>query len=311
MDVAITGSSGLIGAALADHLDALGHRPVSVVRRRPRPGADEIRWDPTRGEIDAASLEGIGAVVHLAGAGIGNRRWNAPYREELVSSRVTSTALLASTLAGLDQSPACFLSGSAIGFYGNRGPAILDEESEAGHGFLAELVTRWEAAAAPAAEAGVPTMALRSGLVLDAHGGVLPRLLRLFRMGLGGRLGRGRQWVSWITLDDEVAAITFLIEAGTARPPQGVEPVNLTAPHPVTNADLTRVLRRAARRPAMPPIPPFGPKLVLGREMAQSLLFDSQRVVPRALDEAGYRFAHPELPSALDHVLTPLRRLTP
>ena len=297
MDIAISGSSGLVGTALAAHLADEGHRPVAIVRRDPHPGHDEIRWDPTRGEIDAASLEGIDAVVNLAGAGIGDRRWNAEYKQLLVSSRATSTALLASTLAGLTQPPACFLSASAIGFYGNRGDEVLTESSPAGSGFLADLVVKWEAAAVPAADAGIRTSLLRMGLVLDAEGGALTRLLPLFRWGLGGRFGRGRHYQSWITLDDTVRAIAFLVDHAVAGP------VNLTAPNPVTNAVFTSTLAKVLRRPALLPIPPFGPKLVVGSEMAQALLFDSQRIEPAALLAVGFDFHHPELGPALTSVL--------
>lgn len=297
MDIAITGSSGLIGTALTNRLNELGHRPIVIVRRDPEPGRDEIRWDPTRGEIDAASLEGIGAVVNLAGAGIGEQRWNNEYKQLLVTSRATSTALLASTLACLDHPPGCLLSSSAIGFYGNRGDEVLTEISPPGEGFLPRLTVKWEAAANPAAETGIRTVLLRTGVVLSADGGALAKMLPLFRLGLGGRFGRGRQYQSWITLDDTVDAIAFLLDSALEGP------VNLTAPVPVTNAAFAAALGRTLRRPALLPVPPIGPKLILGSEMAQALLFDSQRIEPAALLGAGYRFQHPELDAALAAVL--------
>jgi uncharacterized protein (TIGR01777 family) len=297
MEIAITGSSGLIGSALTERLLDGGHRPIAVVRHDARPDRDEIRWDPTRGEIDAGSLEGLDAVVNLAGAGIGDRRWSPVYKEVVASSRIVSTALLASALAGLDRAPARFLSGSAIGFYGNRGDEILTETSAPGQGFLAEVVQRWEGATSPATEAGISTAWLRTGIVLSGNGGVLTKMLPLFRLGLGGRFGRGRQYQSWITIDDVVDAIIFLLDADVEGP------VNLTAPHPVTNATFTGALGRALHRPTLIPIPPFGPKLLLGSEMAQALLFDSQRVEPAVLTAAGYHFHHADLDVGLAAVL--------
>jgi uncharacterized protein (TIGR01777 family) len=297
MDIAITGSSGLIGRALTAALTADGHRVVRVLRRDPAPGEDAIRWDPPAGTIDRAALEGIDAVVHLAGAGIGDRRWNEAYKREILESRTRSTALLASTLAGLDHKPAVFLSGSAIGIYGDRGDEVLTEASEPGRSFLADVVVQWEAEAAPAVEAGIPTAFLRTGIVLTPEGGALPKLLPLFRLGLGGRMGSGRQWWSWISLADEVGAIRFLL-GGTV---QG--PVNLTAPAPVTNAEFTKVLARVLGRPALLPVPSFAPKLLRGPELAQELLFASQRVRPAVLEAAGYEFTHPDLEIALRELL--------
>ena len=297
MDVLITGSSGLIGSALVAALTAGGHRPIRLVRRAPKAGADEIGWQPADGEIDAASLEGLDAVVHLAGAGIGDKRWNDAYKQLLVSSRVGPTTLLATTLAGLDRPPEVFLSGSAIGFYGDRDDEVLTETSPPGSGFLSDLVERWEAAAAPAVEAGIRTAFLRTGLVLSGDGGVLGRLVPLFKFGLGGRLGSGAQYQSWISIDDEVGAIQHLLTADVAGP------VNLTAPEPVTNRDFTAALGKALGRPTFLPIPRFGPKLLLGGEMAEELLFFSQRIAPKALEGSGYEFRHPTIDSAFAAVL--------
>jgi uncharacterized protein (TIGR01777 family) len=296
MDVVVSGSSGLVGTALVGALRSAGHRPVRLVRR-PTAGADEIAWDPKAGTVDAASLEGVGAVVHLAGAGIGDKRWSDAYKREILESRTLGTGLLARTLAGLDRRPAAFLSGSAIGFYGAHGDEELDETSPAGSGFLADVVQAWEGAAAPAAEAGIRTAFLRTGIVLSPAGGALKKQLPIFKSGLGGRFGSGRAWQSWISIDDEVGAIVFLLDATVAGP------VNLTAPNPVTNAEFTKVLGTVLRRPTAMPIPSFGPKLLLGREAADALLFTGQRVLPRVLESAGYRFADPQLEGALRRLL--------
>ncbi|MEL7208870.1 MAG: TIGR01777 family oxidoreductase, partial [Actinomycetota bacterium] len=229
MDIAVTGSSGLIGTRLLSRLRQEGHRPLAVVRRTPRSGADEIEWQPDAGKIDAASLEGIDAVVNLAGAGIGDKRWTDEYRRLLVTSRTESTTLLATTLAELNSPPSCLLSGSAIGYYGTRGDETLTEQSAPGDNFLADLCVQWEASAQPAAEAGIRTVLLRTGIVLSPDGGALAKMLPLFKMGVGGRFGSGRQYMSWITLEDEVDAIIGLLTSDVSGP------ANLTAPEPVTN----------------------------------------------------------------------------
>lgn len=297
MDVVITGSSGLIGSALVPSLTAAGHRPIRLVRRAPQAGADEIRWMPADGELDTESLEGVDAVVHLAGAGIGDKRWNDAYKRLLVESRTGPTELLASGLAGLTRPPSVLLSGSAIGFYGDRGDAVMTESSAVGSGFLTDLVKRWEAAATPAAEAGIRTAFLRTGIVLSGAGGVLGRLVTIFKFGLGGRLGSGEQYQSWISIDDVVGAIQHLLTADVAGP------VNLTAPKPVTNKAFTEALGNALGRPTFLPVPKFGPKLLLGGEMAEELLFYSQRIVPAALESSGYSFVHPEIGAAFEAVL--------
>jgi uncharacterized protein (TIGR01777 family) len=297
MDVVISGSSGLIGTALAAALSEAGHRPIRLVRRDPVAGADEIRWDVEAGTIDAASLDGVDAVVHLAGAGIGDKRWNAAYKQLVLESRTKGTALLADALAGLDSKPAIFLSGSAIGFYGPRGDEIITEETPAGETFLADVCVQWEAAAQAAIDAGVPTAFLRTGIVQTPKGGALSKQLPLFKFGLGGRFGSGRQFQSWITLDDEVGAIIHLLNAGVTGP------VNLTAPAPVTNAEFAKTLGKVLKRPAVFPVPAFGPRLLLGREMADALLFESQRILPSVLEASGYEFRHPTLESGLRAVL--------
>lgn len=297
MDVVITGSSGLIGTALRAALEDAGHRPIALVRRAPTPGADEIQWDVEAGTIDASSLEGIDAVVHLAGAGIGDKRWNAAYKRLVLESRTKGTALLAETLAGLDDKPSVFLSGSAIGYYGPRGEEIITEATPAGDTFLADVCVQWEAAAQPAVDAGIPTAFLRTGIVQTAEGGALQKQLPLFKLGVGGRFGSGRQYQSWITLDDEVGAIVHLLTAGVTGP------VNLTAPEPVTNAEFAKTLGKVLKRPAVFPVPAFGPRLLLGREMADALLFESQRILPEVLEASGYTFQHPTLETGLRAVL--------
>jgi uncharacterized protein (TIGR01777 family) len=300
MQIAITGASGLIGTALAAALRADGHAVRPLVRPEGgRAGAEgAVVWDPAAGTIDAAGLEGVDAVVHLAGAGIGDKRWSDVRKHEIRASRTRGTDLLARTLAGLDRPPAVLLSGSAIGYYGDRGDEVVTEHSAPGDDFLADVVQAWEAAAAPAAEAGIRTVFLRSGIVLARHGGVLPRLALPFRLFLGGRLGSGRQWVSWVALDDEVGAVRFLLDRDDIA-----GPVNVVAPQPVTNAELAKALGAALHRPAAVPVPAFGPRMVLGREMADELLFASQRVRPGVLVDAGYPYRHVAIAGALDAIL--------
>ena len=295
MKIIVSGASGLIGSALVPHLRGRGHDVVRLVRGTPV--ANEARWNPSAGEIDPAVLEGCDAVIHLSGAGIGDKRWTDAYRREILESRTASTALLARTIAGLARKPSVFLSGSAIGWYGARGDEVLDEQGARGTGFLADVCAEWEAAAEPAAQAGVRTALLRTGIVLSPKGGALRKLLPLFRIGAGGRFGSGRQWQSWISIDDEVGAIEHLLSAPVSGP------VNLVAPHAVTNAEFTRVLASVLRRPALVPVPAFGPRALLGRDLADALLFTGQRIVPRALESSGYRFAHPTLDAALRHLL--------
>jgi uncharacterized protein (TIGR01777 family) len=291
----VSGSSGLIGTALVEALGAAGHRPIRLVRGDAT--GDAVRWDPKAGTIDAASLEGVGVAVNLAGAGIGDHRWTDGYKREIRESRTGSTELLARTLASLNRPPAVLLSGSAIGYYGDRGDEVLTEASAGGDTFLADVCRAWEAATAPASEAGIRVAHLRSGIVLSAEGGALKKQLPLFKLGLGGRFGSGRQWQSWIALDDEVGAILHLLDHDVAGP------VNLTAPNPVTNAEFSKTLGRVLGRPAIVPVPAFGPKLVLGAELAGSLLFESQRVLPSVLHESGHQPAHADLEGALRAVL--------
>lgn len=293
MEIAITGSSGLIGTALATALRADGHRVRPVVRG-PSSDPGAVRWDPAAGSIDAGGLEGVDAVVHLAGVGIGDRRWTEAHKTAVRESRTAGTGLLARTLAGLDRPPAVLVSGSAIGYYGDRGDEVLTELSAPGDDFLAGVVQAWEAAAQPAVEAGIRTVYLRSGVVLTDRGGALPRLALPFKLFLGGRLGSGRQWLSWITLDDEVGAVRFAIDTLAVA-----GPLNAVAPEPVTNAELAKALGAALHRPAAVPVPAFGPRLLMGREMADELVFVSQRVRPQVLTDAGYPFARTDIRAAL------------
>lgn len=295
MKIAITGSSGLLGTALRGRLAADGHEVVRIVRRPA--GSGEVRWDPEAGEIDAEGLRGTDAFVNLAGAGIGDERWSDERKRVLVESRTKSTDLLARTIADLSPKPRVLLSGSAIGFYGNRADEVLTEDSASGNGFLADLCRQWEAATAPAEEAGVRTAHLRTGIVLSSDGGALAKMLLPFKLGIGGRLGDGQQWMSWISIDDHVRAMMHLLTADVRGP------VDLTAPAPVRNADFTKALGRELGRPTLLPIPRIGPRLLLGKELAQALLYESQRVLPAVLEQSGFSFTHRTIDDALAGVL--------
>lgn len=297
MEIAISGASGMIGSALSASLRSQGHRVAALVRRTPAAGADEIAWDPAGGTVDAASLEGIDAIVHLAGAGIGDRRWTDARKKLIYDSRIDGTRLLATAAAGLDRAPGVFVCGSAIGIYGSRGDERITEATERGSGFLADLVADWEAAATPAAEAGIRTPLARTGIVLSPDGGALGKQLPLFKLGLGGRLGPGTQWLPWITLRDEVSALAHLITSDLDGP------VNLTAPSPVTNDEFTKTLGSVLSRPTLLPVPMFGPKLLFGAEMVTEALLASQRVLPEVLTTAGFAFDDPTLEQGLRAML--------
>jgi uncharacterized protein len=294
--IVVSGSSGLIGTALVARLRSAQHEVVRLVRREAS-GPGESTWDPALGRIDASVIDGADAVINLSGAGIGDRRWTDAYKTELLDSRVDPTSLLARTIAGVDRRPSVFLSGSAIGFYGPNDDRELDETSPAGSTFLADICVRWEDATAVAVDAGVRTALLRTGIVLTPEGGALRKQLPLFKLGLGGKFGAGSQWQSWISIDDEVGAIEHLLTADVSGP------VNLTAPTPVTNVEFTKALGAVLRRPTFLPIPSFGPKLLLGGELADALLFTGQRVVPSVLRGSGYVFRHAELDHALRALL--------
>jgi len=292
MQVAVTGSSGLIGSALAGALRADGHRVIRLVRGPA--GQDAVTWNPLaeRDALDPRSLEGTGAVVHLAGAGVAGKRWTPGYQAEIRNSRVQGTRALVRALAAMTTPPGVLLAGSAIGWYGDTGGREVTEADPAGQGFLPELVRDWEAAAREAAPAGIRVVSLRSGLVLSRNGGMLGRLLPLFRLGLGGRIGSGRQVMSWIGLSEWVAAARFLLER------DGVTgPVNLTTPNPVSNAEFTAALAAAVHRPAVMIVPVPALKLAVGG--VSSDILSSARVMPRRLLAEGYRFAHPGIAGAL------------
>ena len=298
MRIGITGASGLIGTALATHLRERGDEAVPFVRRAPAAG--EIGWDPAKRRLDPGDLAGLDAVVNLAGAGIGDHRWTDEYRDQLIESRTASTTLLAesmATAARTGRGPTTLVSASAVGYYGNRGDELLTESSAPGAGFLAEICTAWEAAAEPARGAGLRVATIRTGIVLSATGGALPKMLPLFKLGLGGPFGNGRQWMSWISIDDEVAAIEYLLD----NPISG--PFNLVAPHPVTNKEFASTLGSVLKRPSLLPAPAFAPRLLLGQARADALLFDGQRAEPTALLSNRFEFQHPTLEAALRAVL--------
>lgn len=290
----MSGSSGLIGSALVPGLAAAGHEVVRLVRREPRE-ASEIAWDPVAGTIDADRLAGVDAVVNLNGARI-DRRWTEKRKAEIRDSRVSSTSMLAGSLAELEPSPAVFVCAGGVGIYGDRGDEILTEESELGSGFLAGVGRAWEAAAEPARSAGIRVVNFRHGLVLSREGGALERMLTPFRLGVGGRVGSGRQWWSWVSMDDLVAAYTFVLDSDLEGP------VNLGSPSPTTNARFVKALGRALHRPAVLPVPALAVKTLFGA-MGETVLLESQRMLPARLLDAGFTFAYPELDAALARAL--------
>ena len=294
----ISGASGMLGSALCAALNQRRAELIRLVRRDPESG-EELRWNPiapSRFE-HPERLEGIDAAIHLSGANLAARRWTSQYLQEVTASRVDSTRALAGALAGLKNPPRSMLVASAVGIYGSRGDDLLDESSARGSGFLADLCEAWEAAAEPARTAGIRVVHLRFGVVLDGRAGALAKMIPLFRLGLGGRLGSGKQWVSWISLRDLVTAALFLL--GT---PSLSGPVNLASPQPVTNAEFTRALARTLHRPAILPAPAFALRIGLGR-MADEALLSSTRVLPRKLLDAGFRFAYPLIDDALGEAI--------
>lgn len=296
MRVAVTGSHGFLGTRLTAALSADGHEVVSVVRRPAgSAGAGEVAWDPPAGTIDRAALEGVEAVVNLAGEPIAGGRWSQAHKRKVHDSRQQGTRVLCEALAALARPPRVLVSGSAVGIYGSdRDGEELTEVSTEGDDFLAGVCHDWEAATAPASAAGIRVARIRTGIVLDAGGGALPRMAAPFKAGLGGRVGDGRQWMSWISSTDEIDAIRFLLANDVAGP------VNLTAPEPVRNADFTAQLAAALHRPARLPVPRLLRRLPLGiGEMVDNLLFASQRVLPAALESHGFRFTYPTLDQAL------------
>ncbi|MET7782384.1 TIGR01777 family oxidoreductase [Streptomyces mirabilis] len=298
--IAIAGASGLIGSALTRSLTADGHEVVRLVRRAPR-GKDEVRWDPDGQRMDATGLAGCAAVVNLAGAGVASRRWTEAYKRKILDSRVRGTATLAAAVAALDERPRVFVNGSAIGFYGETGDRVVDESAPPGEGFLPSVCVAWEGAAEPAREAGVRTVFARTGLVVAREGGAWGKLFPLFRAGLGGRMGDGRQYWSYISLHDEVAAIRHLIDTSSLS-----GPVNLTAPTPLTNREITEAMGRVLHRPTVFPTPAPLLRLALG-DMSGDIL-GSQRVHPARLLSSGFTFAFPTIEGALRAALHPAPR---
>jgi uncharacterized protein (TIGR01777 family) len=297
--IAITGSSGMIGSALVRSLVADGHTVRRLVRRAPRAG-DEVAWNPERNEIDAKGLSGVDAVVNLAGENIA-QRWTRESMRRIRESRVQATSLVAATMATLSPRPRALVSGSAVGYYGERGDEVLDEASSAGNDFLASVCKDWEAATAPARDAGIRVAISRTGIVLDRRGGALAKMLTPFRLGVGGHLGNGRQWMSWIAIADMVRALRFLIEHDGAA-----GPFDLTAPNPVDNAEFTRVLASVLHRPAIFPVPQLALELLYG-PMAKGAALASQRALPRQLLASGFDFVLPNLREALESVVRPRR----
>lgn len=300
MRIAITGSTGLIGSAAAEYFRGINCAVTRVCRSRRGVQAHEavVRWDIPSGNIDASGLEGHDAVIHLAGAGIAARRWSPRYKAEILNSRVDGTRLLCASLAGLRNPPKAVFSASAVGFYGVRDPLeCVDESGFAGAGFLPEVCGRWEKAAEPAVSAGIRVVHMRFGMVLSAKGGALAKMLPAFRLGLGGRIGSGRQTISWIALDEIPRAIRYLIGAGHIS-----GAVNFVAPQAVSNAQFAKILGKVIRRPAVFPLPSLAVKLLFG-EMGETLLLGGQRVLPKRLLESGYVFKYPDLEETLRHVL--------
>ncbi|MEI7915230.1 MAG: TIGR01777 family oxidoreductase [Mycobacteriaceae bacterium] len=297
--VAVAGSSGVIGSALVAALRIADHRVLRIVRRKPA-NRDELRWNPDSGEFDPAGLAGVDAVVNLCGVGVGDRRWSGSFKQQLRDSRIDPTEVISAAVvqAGVP----VLINASAVGYYGDTGERIIDETAPAGTGFLAQLCVDWEAATAPARQSGVRVVLARTGLVLSPDGGVLGKLRPLFALGLGGRLAGGRQYMPWISLEDEVRALIFAIGADSLS-----GPVNVTGPAPVTNAEFTAALGRAVNRPALVPVPGLALRVAVG-EFAREGLLGGQRAIPAALERAGFEFHHRTIGEALSYAMDAARR---
>lgn len=296
MKILITGSTGLIGSALADFLRSEGHSVAGLVRSKPEPGSADVYWNPSAQEIDKAGLEGIDAVVHLAGESI-EGRWTEKKKARIYNSRVNGAMLLSDTLADLEDPPDALISASAVGYYGDRGDEILKEDSGPGSMFLSEVCKAWEAGTEPAEKRGIRVVNTRFGIVLTPKGGALERMITAFNVGLGGKLGTGKQYVSWVAIDDLTRAISFTLNTDTLR-----GPINVTSPNPVTNEELTKTLGQVISRPTIMSIPAFMARLAFG-EMADNTLLASARAIPAKLLAAGFKFQYPEIEAALRQVL--------
>lgn len=303
--VLMSGASGVLGKAIGAALRAKNLKVLSLVRRVPA-NANAMEWKPESGWIsEPAALEGLDAAIHLSGANVAGRRWSRSFKREMVASRVTSTRVLAEALAGVRQKPAVLIAASAIGFYGDRGDQVLDEDAGRGSGFFPELCEAWERAADPARDAGIRVVHLRFGIVLSRGGGALAKMLPLFKAGLGGKLGNGRQWMSWVSEADAVGAALYALNAeGRGANLSGA--VNVVAPQAVTNGHFTHALGETLHRPTLLPVPAFALRLAFG-EMADEALLASTRAIPAKLIEAGYRFRHPRLDDGLHEAVTALR----
>ena len=303
MKIIVSGASGLVGVALTQSLLAQGHTVLHLVRKPARASKEvsstEIRWDPLSAQVDVPALEGANAVVHLSGANISEGRWTPARKDVLRSSRIDSTRVLVDSLARLRQKPQVLVSASAVGYYGNRGDEVLAESAHPGSDFLSLLARDWEAEAMRAAQSGIRTVILRFGVILSARGGALPEMIRPFKFGAGGRLGTGRQWMSWVALEDAIG----IIQSSIANP-EWNGPINAVAPEPVRNAEFAEIVGRILHRPARLPAPAFLLRLALG-EMADALLLSSQRAIPERLLQSGYSFRFADLEAALQTMLQP------
>jgi uncharacterized protein len=299
--IVVTGASGLVGRRLCAELDAAGAKVIRAVRGAVRDPAHEVHWDPEKYAIDAARLEAVDGVVHLAGENIAGGRWTEAFKRKIRDSRVNGTRLLSEAIAKLAAKPQAFVCASAIGYYGDRGDETLSESAAPGNDFLAGVCQEWEEACQPAREAGVRVVNVRIGVVLSPEGGALKKMLTPFKLGVGGKVGGGEQYMSWVAIDDVVGAIAFALANSHVE-----GPVNLAAPRPVTNYEFTKTLGRVLRRPTIAPMPAFAARLAFG-EMADALLLSSTRVTPQRLEAAGYQFRQPELEGALRHLLSKSR----
>ncbi|MBN2226688.1 MAG: TIGR01777 family oxidoreductase [candidate division Zixibacteria bacterium] len=302
MKIAITGASGLIGSALVTALVENGHQVTKLVRPGGPVGAGSIAWAPDQGKLESAALEGFDTVFHLAGESIAEGKWTEAKKRKILESRVRSTSLLCGRLKNLSSPPSVAVFASAIGIYGNRGDDELTEESTPGEGFLATVTKEWEAASEILADTAIRVVKLRFGVVLSEKGGALPAMIKPFKLGLGGKIGRGTQYISWISIDDVINIMQFVIREDQLR-----GPINAISPNPVTNAEFTTALGQALNRPSAASVPAFAIRLMVGREMADEMLLASTRVIPKKLQDAGYRFLFPYLQEALRYHIERLK----